>query len=263
MQPATRGGGRQGAGLAAPAGPLLPSPPMTDTPPPRRIAPESGPHLWSAEALSPADWMVPLGAEGLAESRLEPLLSRVAERLAHGLGFVLLRGLPAPPEPAALLARLAAGLGRPVAAPPGEGPFLTPACDMLLLLCQEAATLPLRSAAAVHNALLKADRAALEVLYRPLPAGDELELPVFAVSQGIFAARPELAATPPAARAALEAALAAPGLTLSLPLRAGDVLCLNPFLVWAGRVPGLLAQGVLAREDSRLDQGAFAGLGHG
>ncbi len=233
---------------------------MSDTPPPRRIAPESGPHLWRAEDLSPADWMLPLGQDALADARLAPLLGRVAERLTHGLGFVLLRGLPSPPEPDALLARLAAGLGEPVPAPVGEGPFLTAPCDMLLLLCRDAATVFLRSAAAVHNALLKADRLALEVLYRPLPAGDELELPVFAVSHGVFAARPERAGLPPAALAALDAALSTPGLALSLPLRAGDVLCVNPFLCWAGRVPGLLAQGVRAREDSRLRAGAFAGL---
>jgi hypothetical protein len=236
---------------------------MSDTPPPRRIAPESGPHLWSAEALSPADWMIPLGPEVLGDARLEPLLRRVAERLTHGLGFALLRGLPSPPDPDALLSRLAAGLGVPVAVP--AGPFLTAPCDMLLLLCREAVTVPLRSAAAVHNALLKADRAALEVLYRPLPAGDELELPVFAVSQGVFAARLDrdglAGATPTAALAALDAALETPGLALSLPLRPGDLLCVNPFLTWPGQVAGLLMQGVLSREDSRLAGGAFAGLG--
>jgi hypothetical protein len=240
---------------------------MSDTPPPRRIAPESGPHLWSAEKLSPADWMIPLGREMPDGSRLDALLGRLAERLTHGLGFALLRGLPAQQDAAALLDRLATGLGEPVAVQEGSGPFLTPACDMLLLLCQQGGTVALRSAAAVHNALLKADRAALEVLYRPLPASDELELPVFAVSQGVFAARLDrpaiAAATPSSALAALDAVLDSPGLALSLPLRPGDLLCVNPFLCWTGRMPGLLARGVVSRTDSRLAAGAFAGLGRG
>lgn len=239
---------------------------MTETPPPRRIAPESGPHLWTAEALSPADWMLPFGAETLAAGRLEPVLSRVAERLTHGQGFVLLRGLPAPAEPQALLAQLAAPLGRPVSLPDGEGPFLTQPCDMLLLLCIAPATVTLRSAAAVHNALMKADRTLLEVFYRPLPlAGTEWELPVFAVDRGVFSARldrPAIAgATPAPALQALDAALEQPGLALSLPLRPGDLLAVNPLLVWATRAPGLLAQPVLSREGSRLQDGAFAGLG--
>jgi hypothetical protein len=247
---------------------------MTETSPPRRIAPESGPHLWSAEALSPADWMLPLGTEATAEAansaetplpRLDPLLSRVAERLTHGQGFALLRGLPPPENGAALLQRLGARMGRPLPAVPAEAAFFTEPCDMLLLLCREPATVVLRSAAAVHNALLKADRAALEVFYRPLPLGEDLDLPVFANSGGIFSARLDRAAiaraTPPAALAALDRVLDTPGLALSLPLRPGDLLCLNPFLVWGSRAPGLLVQPLLAREDSRLAEGAFAGLG--
>jgi hypothetical protein len=246
---------------------------MTDAPIPRRIAPESGPHLWTAEALSPADWMLPLGAEAAAEAigdpaaampRLDPLLSRVAERLAHGQGFALLRGLRAPEDPAALLRLLGSRMGTVRDAPQGSGPLFTEACDMLLLLCREAATVTLRAAAAVHNALLRTDRTALEVLYRPLPVGQDLELPVFANSGGVFSARLDrdaiARATPPAVLAALDEVMAAPGLSLSIPLRPGDVLGINPFLVWASRVPGLAAQPVLAREDSRLAGGAFAGL---
>jgi hypothetical protein len=247
---------------------------MTDAPPPRRIAPESGPHLWSAEALSPADWMLPLGAEAAAEAhaaepdaalpRLDPLMSRIAERLLHGKGFVLLRGLPAPEDAAALLRLLGSRIGEPVDSPPASGPLFTEACDMLLLLCQAAVTVTLRSAAGVHNALLKTNRAALDVLYRPLPQGQELELPVFAVDAGIFSARLDRAAmadaTPAETLAALDQAMETPGLALNLPLRAGDVLCLNPFLVWASRVPGLVPQPLRAREDSRLAQSAFAGL---
>jgi hypothetical protein len=247
---------------------------MTEAPPPRRIAPDSGPHLWSAEALSPADWMLPLGAEAAAEAhgaapgtplpRLDPLLSRVAEQLLHGRGFVLLRGLPAPEDPATLLHLLGSRIGEPLTSPAGTGPFFTEACDMLLLLCREATTVTLHSAAAVHNALMKADRAALEVLYRPLPQGEDLDLPVFDNTGGIFSARLDRAAiasaTPAAALAALDQALEAPGSALPLPLRPGDVLGLNPFLIWASRVPGVVAQPLRARDDSRLARGAFAGL---
>ncbi|MDB5369122.1 MAG: hypothetical protein JWP20_680 [Roseomonas sp.] len=259
---------------------LLSSAPMTDTSPPRRVAPESGPHLWSAEALSPADWMIPLGAEAAAEmaaglaspgmplARLDPLLSRVVERLAHGQGFVLLRGLPAPDDTAALLGLLGSRIGRPVLPPPDPGaPFLTAPADIVLLVCEEAKTVVLRSAAAVHNAMMKANRAALEVLYRPLPHGEDLDLPVFAVSSGVFSARLDRAAigraTPPEALAALDAALDTPGLALTLPLRPGDVLCLNPFLVWASGAAGLAMLPLVSAGDSRLADGAFAGLAPG
>ncbi|MCG7363099.1 TauD/TfdA family dioxygenase [Roseomonas sp. ACRSG] len=245
---------------------------MTEAPPPRRMAPEAGPHLWNAAALSPADWMLPLGAEAAAEAhdaapaaplpRLDPVLSRVVERLLHGRGFVLLRGLPPPQEPDALLRLLGARMGEVLAPQPtGTDPLFNEACDMLLLLCTDSTTVVLRSAAAVHNTLLKANRAALEQLYQPLP---QVEVPVFAVSTGVFSARLDHAAlaqaASPEAVAALEQALEAPGLALSLPLRPGDVLALNPFLVWAGRARGLVAQPLLAREDSRLTEGAFAGL---
>ncbi|EHM03342.1 hypothetical protein HMPREF9946_00172 [Acetobacteraceae bacterium AT-5844] len=247
---------------------------MTDTNPPRRIAPQSGPQSWTADALSPADWMVPVGAEAAAEILaspgagrpvLDPLLSRVVERLTHGQGFALLRGLPAQQDTQAVLAALGDRLGHRVRMQLGEGDILTVPADILLLLCRESASMTLYSAAAVHNALLKADRAALEVLYRPLPYGEDRDIPVFAVSGGVFSAwldRAALArAVPPAALAALEAAMAAPGLALSLPLRPGDVLCVNPFLVWASRVPGLEMLALRVPGDSRLSEGAFAMLG--
>ena len=292
---------------------------MTDPTPPRRIAPQTGPHLWTGAALSPADWMVPLGQEAAAEisappgaalPRLDPLLARIADRLAHGQGFALLRGLPSPEDPAALLALLGTRLGRPVTlAGDGAGPWHTEPCDVLLLLCRQATTVTLLSAAALHNALLLADRAALDVLYRPLPHGApavvrpappqqpeaaaadpaeaappdsippeapppsepapaptlaSLALPVFAVSSGVFAARYDKPAldAPAAggALAALEAAAASPGLALSLPLRPGDLLCVNPFLVWASRQAGLASLPLLATP-SRLADSPFAALG--
>ncbi|MFC7607269.1 Fe(II)-2OG oxygenase family protein [Teichococcus aestuarii] len=77
--------------------------------------------------------MLPLGGEIAAEieaalstpgtvlARLDPLLAQLAGRLAHGLGFALLRGLPLPPEPAVLLGLLGSRMGRPVHAPPPAG----------------------------------------------------------------------------------------------------------------------------------------------
>lgn len=171
---------------------------MTEVSPPRRIAPQTGPHLWSGAALYPADWMLPLGGEiraeievapGLPVPRLDPLLGQMAERLAHGPGFCLMRGLPLPEEPSALLGRLGSRIGRPLHTSPSAGPVYAEPCDALLLLCREAGEAVLHSAAALHNLLLKADRAALDVLYRTLPGGEGPPLPVFAVTQGVFAAR--------------------------------------------------------------------------
>lgn len=246
---------------------------MTDITPPRRIAPQTGPHLWTGAALSPADWMLPLGGEIGAEieaalqapgqplPRLDPLLGQIKERLAHGQGFCLLRGLPLPGEPSALLGLLGSRIGRPVHAPLSAGPVYAEPCDVLLLLCRETAEVTLRSAAALHNALLKADRAALEVLYRPLPTGG-MPLPVFAVDGGIFAARLDRPALDEAATggalAALDEAASAPDLPLRLTLHPGDLLCVNPFLVWAGTAPGLAALPLLT-EPSRLES-SFAPL---
>src|SRR3954452_20169263 len=85
------------------------------TPPPR-LSPQAGPSVWIGASLTPADWMLPVGADvatalaepaGAGVPRLAPLLRQVAERLEHGRGLVLLRGLKidqlAEPE-AALLA---------------------------------------------------------------------------------------------------------------------------------------------------------------
>ncbi|MDJ0388393.1 hypothetical protein QMO56_09730 [Roseomonas sp. E05] len=244
---------------------------MTEATPPRRIAPQTGPHLWSGAALSPADWMLPLGSEiraeieaapGLPLPRLDPLLGQMAERLAHGPGFCLLRGLPLPEEPAAVLGRLGSRIGRPVHTPPSVGPVYTEPCDALLLLCREAGELMLHSAAALHNQLLRSDRAALEVLYRALPTGAGEALPVFAVTQGVFAARCDRTALDPGALAALEAldeVAAAPGLALRMVLHPGDLLCVNPFLVWASCARGLATLALLT-EPSRLSEGPFAAL---
>ncbi|ONG46852.1 hypothetical protein BKE38_24785 [Pseudoroseomonas deserti] len=249
---------------------------MTDHTPPRRIAPQTGAHLWTGSALSPADWMLPLGAEEAAEieaalaapgealPRLGPVLARLAERLSHGLGFSLLRGLPLPGDAAVLLGLLGSRIGQAVHAPPPAGPFHSEACDALLLLCREPVDVTLYSAAALHNELLKADRAALEVFYRALPQVDGgAELPVFAVTGGVFAARLDRASIDPAAAggalAALDDILARPGIGLKVPLRAGDLLAVNPFTVWASCAPGLAAL-PLRVEPSRMAEGPFAAL---
>ncbi|WP_160000210.1 hypothetical protein [Roseomonas sp. 18066] len=249
---------------------------MTEHTPPRRIAPQTGSHLWTGAALSPADWMLPLGAEEAAEieaalaapggslPRLGPLLARLAERLAHGLGFSLLRGLPLPEEVSSLLGLLGSRIGQAVHAPPPSGPFHSEACDALLLLCREPTDVLLYSAAALHNELLKADRAALEVFYRALPQRDgSAELPVFAVTGGVFAARLDRASIDPAAAggalAALDDIVARPGIGLKVSLRPGDLLGVNPFTVWASCAPGLAAL-PLRVEPSRMEDGPFAVL---
>ncbi|MCI0752472.1 hypothetical protein [Teichococcus vastitatis] len=233
---------------------------MTESAAPRRIAPQTGPHLWSGATLSPADWMMPLGAGAGAEIEaalaspggplplLAPMLAQVIERLSHGQGFCLLRGLPHRAEPHALLGLLGSRIGRPVATTPADGPFQAEPCDVLLLLCRQGCVLALHSAAALHNALLKSDRATLEALYQPQP--HEPAVPVFAVHQGAFAAWPA-----PASAALRDAAEDA---ALSIPLHPGDLLCLNPFLVWASPAAGLAALPLIT-EPSRLT-GPFAAL---
>jgi len=244
---------------------------MTEPIPPRRIAPQTGPHLWSGAALSPADWMLPLGGEiqaeieaapGLPAPRLDPLLGQMTERLAHGPGFCLVRGLPVPEEPSALLGRLGSRIGRPLHTPPSAGPVYTEPCDVLLLLCREAGETVLHSAAALHNQLLKADRAVLESLYRAQPGGTGPALPVFAVTQGVFAARCDRVALGQSAGdalAMLDEAAAIPELPLRVVVHPGDLLCVNPFLVWASCTgnPATLA---LLTEPSRLAEGPFAAL---
>ncbi|MCO6414938.1 TauD/TfdA family dioxygenase [Siccirubricoccus sp. KC 17139] len=231
--------------------------------------------------MTPADWMLPVGAElaaALAEpdpaARLAPLLGPVAERLEHGRGFVLLRGLPleklAAPE-AALLA-LGQGLGTPLpqdatgrlvgmlagpgAASGGPARFHADPADAVALLClqqaREGGEVTLVSAPALHNALMKSDRAALATLHQPFPhlgAEAPLPLPVFSTASGAFVGRYdresmlETALEPAqlAALAALDDAAAAPGQALTIPLHAGDLLLHNPHLVWkrvaAGEAP--------------------------
>ncbi len=212
--------------------------------------------------------------------KLAPVIADLRARLEHGRGFALLRGLPFDRHGAAgaeaLLLVLGLHLGVPlpqdraepggpvahVASAPVEGPDVVPfhadPCDAVLLLCLRqppaSGASALISAIAVHNALLKRDRAALEVLYQPLPHrepdGAVVRRPVFALTGGAFSARYDrsaieaaaagsdsvsLALAQRAALDALDAACADPALPLRLETRPGDLLCFNPQLVWKRR----------------------------
>ncbi|SHJ91756.1 hypothetical protein SAMN02745194_03717 [Roseomonas rosea] len=229
---------------------------------PLRLTPLLGPILWAAGDLAPNEQMIPLGAEHAAEleagtgptPRLDVLAEELRSRLDHGRGFALLRGLPAAAEPEAALRVIGARLGEVVPALPSGGSRHVEACDALLLRATAPGTARLRSAAAIHNVLLKADRAGLAALCQPR---GEPAVPIFSHEGGAFAARWDDAALPPdRLPAALEEALGEP---LTLSLRTGDILALNPFLVWADRVPGAAVL-ALRENPSRLDTAAFAAL---
>lgn len=225
--------------------------------------------LTATEAAAPAP---PL-------SRLAPILSAVTARLDTGHGFCLLRGLPFDRHGAeaaeAVLVALGAQLGKrlsgegaPVArliGPPPEGPgsgpprFHSEACDAIALLClanaPDAPPHVLVSAGAVHNEVMRRDRALLAVLYEPAPLiedGAETERAVFTMTGGAFAARytrpaveaaastprPGAPPPPPEQRAAfdlLDAVCAEPTLALKIEPRPGDLLLFNPQLVWKRR----------------------------
>ncbi len=217
-----------------------------------RPAPQAGDHVWHGDALSPDGWMLALGAEAAAEiaaalgksaslTGLVPLLGDLALRLDHGRGVALLRGLPAEklaPDAAALLGLMGAPIGRPLA----KSSRLTEApgaADAWLLLAGGAEDVVLASAAAAHNAVMAADRAGLAHLFTGSP-------PAFSAKGGNFAGRRVVSQ-------ALDAALAQPGAALRLALRAGDVLAINPSLVWwLGPPPVNLIGLPLVTEPSRL-----------
>lgn len=245
--------------------------------PPPRIVPQAGPAAWSGAALTPADWMIPVGAEVAAELAahtapdaarlplLAALLHTVADRLEHGRGFCLLRGLnldrlddpeaalltlgqllgtPLPQDGAGLLVGRLDGPGSSAEAP---ARFHADPADAVALLClqqpRQGGTVTLVSAVALHNALLKSDRPSLVALHRDWPHGAAeapFLLPVFSTASGAFVGRYDRgamieAALDPeqqAALAALDATAAAPGQALSIPLHTGDLLLHNPHLVW-------------------------------
>ncbi|MBR0651711.1 TauD/TfdA family dioxygenase [Roseomonas terrae] len=213
-----------------------------------------------------------------ALTRLAPILADVTTRLDTGRGFCLLRGLPfdrhgAAAAEAALLA-LGTHLGSPLngtqpvvhrltgPAPAGSTVrsglplFHIEACDAIALLClangPEAPPHVLVSAGAVHNEVMRRDRAALAELYEPAPLienGETVPRAVFTLTEGAFAARytrhaveqasstpqpgaPPLAAGLRPAFDLLDKVCAEPSLMLKLELRSGDLLLFNPHLVW-------------------------------
>lgn len=244
--------------------PTVPSPaPRLSTP--RRVAPQLGPMAWMGEALRVSEIMIPLGAEHAAETqassdapapRLEALAADLAGRLDHGHGLALLRGLPQGMEPALLLRRLGARLGTPVAEEEAARGF----GDALLLHVPEPAEALLLSAACLHNALMRADRAALAGLYEPQP---ETGFPVFSAAGGVFSARRDANGPPGRMPTALAALPAEPGQALRLPLQRGDVLAVNTFLVWPAPEGPLLpgaARLLLRLPQTRMDAPDWAPL---
>jgi hypothetical protein len=196
--------------------------------------PAAGPHVWAGHELSPDRFMLPVGAEEAPEAEtgapgpaLAARLVQAAERCAAGPGFALLRGLP--PESAQRLGPLAAVLGAPAGAATSGA---VPPCDLALVGVARSGRAVLVSAGAVHNALLAEDAAAAALLHAP-PGGR----PVFAAQSGVFAGLKPEAPPPGPAGEALAALLAGAALPLSLDLRAGDLLLLDPFRVWALAVP--------------------------
>jgi hypothetical protein len=225
-------------------------------------------------ALAALGGRAPAGAGDAALPCLGPVLRGVAERLEHGRGFVLLRGLDlghlaGPATEAALLVlgvhlgtalpqdaagALVARLAGPGALVDAPVRFHADPADAVALLCLQqpraGGRITLVSAPALHNLLLKSNRAALATLHGGLPhrngGGEPLRLPVFSTSSGSFVGRYDrdamledgLEAPQQAALAALDAAAALPGQALSLALHAGDILFLNPHLVWKQVVAG-------------------------
>jgi hypothetical protein len=263
----------------------------------------------------------PLTPEDAPLPRLGAVLRQVAGRLDSGQGFCLLRGLPleriGTGNAEAVLLALGVHLGRPVperpggaavrrvgAAPAGTARwrFHAEAADIVALLTlrqpPEADPAMLVAAASVHNEMMRRDRAALELLYAPLPhllggtaaedAGAEavVELSLFSTASGAFVGRhardaieaaqrlaqtPRLAAAQVAALDLLDAICAEPGLALRLEVRPGDVLLYNPLQVWKRRAEGAETGGegreamrlLLLTPNSRALPGGMAALGEG
>ena len=232
--------------------------------------------------LSALGGRAPATANEAALPRLGAVLRQAAARLDTGRGFALLRGLPldriGEAQAEALLLVLGVHLGKAI--PQGQAGelvqrlaspasaaerwrFHADAADVVALLTlrqpPEVDPAMLVSAAAVHNEMMKRNRAALELLYGALPhlqmagAGAEpaaVELPVFSTASGAFVGRyardaieaaqrlpqtPRLSAGQVEALDMLDAICAEPGLALRMEVRPGDVLLFNPLLVWKRR----------------------------
>jgi hypothetical protein len=233
--------------------------------------------------------------------RLGGALRQAASRLDTGRGLVLLRGLKLDPvreeEAAAeaLLLVLGAHLGRALPQGPGgeavqrlDSPasgatrwrFHADGADIVALLTlrqpPDVDPAMLVSAASVHNEMLKRHRAALELLYAPIPhlllqahgaTPAVVALPVFSTASGAFVGRyardaieaaqrlpetPRLTAAQVEALDALDAICAEGGLALRMDLRPGDVLLFNPLLVWKRRAEALDGEAGAVRQALRL-----------
>jgi hypothetical protein len=248
------------------------------------------------QALAALGGRAPATAAEAPLPRLAAVLRGVATRLDTGRGFALLRGLTLDrvgetlAEP--LLMALGTHLGRRL---PGEAGavqrqsspaggalrwrFHADAADVvaLLILRQLPDVDPamLVAAATVHNEMMKRDRAALELLHRPLPhaapGGTVLDLPVFSTASGAFVGRysrdaidaaqrlpetPRLTGAQMQALELLDSICAEPGLALRMDVRPGDVLLFNPLQVWKRRPESLSeeppVEGAATREALRL-----------
>ncbi|NKC30692.1 TauD/TfdA family dioxygenase [Falsiroseomonas selenitidurans] len=232
------------------------------------------------QALAALGGRPPESAAEAPLPRLGAVLRNAATRLDTGRGFVLLRGLALGRSDAnlaeeALLMALGVHLGRPL--PGAEGAvqrltsqaggklrwrFHADAADVvaLLVLRQPPDVDPamLVAAATVHNEMMKRDRAALEILHRPLPHltpdGQVRDLPVFSSASGAFVGRyardaieaaqrlpetPRLTGAQVQALDLLDSLCAEPGLALRMEVRPGDVLLFNPLQVWKRRAEGV------------------------
>jgi hypothetical protein len=235
---------------------------------PPRLTPRAGPNVWTGDTMLPAHWMLPVGGGATGEllAAVAALGGARPERPEHAplprFG-PLLRGLAADrftaETAAAALLAVAAHLGAalpqdadgalvaPVAG--GAGQLVAEPADAVVVYClralPEGGAVLLHSAANLHNELLRRNRAALASLHAPLPhrrgaASEPMMMPVFGTTGGAFVGRYDREAlldarldpAQTAAVAALDAAAAAPGQALAIPLRAGDLLMLNPHLVW-------------------------------
>jgi hypothetical protein len=228
-------------------------------------------------ALGALGGRAPASAEEVPLPRLGAVLRQAATRLDTGQGLALLRGLKLGEEqPAeAVLLAIAAHLGRAVPQGPGgevvtrvtspasgalRWRFHADAADIVAMLIlrqpPEVDPVMLVAAAAVHNELMRRNRAALEVLHRPFPhtvPGAEprvADLPVFSTASGAFIGRyardaidaaqrlpetPRLTAAQVEALDLLDAVCAEAGLALRLEVRPGDMLLFNPLQVWKRR----------------------------
>jgi hypothetical protein len=188
----------------------------------------------------------------------------VQEALLRTIGVHLGRLLPQGPG-----GELVGRLSSPASIAGAEGAaslrwrFHADPCDIVALLNlrqpPDMDPAMLVSAATVHNELMRRDRAALEELYGPLPHAQPMQpapvaLPVFSLASGAFVGRyardsieaaqrlpetPRLTGRQMEALDLLDAICAEPGFAIRIEARPGDVLLLNPLMVWKRRAEAM------------------------